>query len=70
MKTDHSWVANALSCSQQRFKRLLYETKTSIVIDRGEKGKQFWALLDREKDTARKLNDLLFNYNLYENYDY
>lgn len=68
--TDRSWVGNVLACSQKRFKQLLYETPASLMLDKGKNGQEYWDRLNREKETARKLNDLLFTYNLYENYDY
>jgi len=67
---DHSWAANSLACSQKRFQQLLYGTPTSVMLDKNQVGNDYWALIRREKETARKLNDLNFNYNLYDNYDY
>lgn len=64
--TDHSWATNALSCSQKRFQQLLYETPTRIMLDRNQAGCDYWAHVKREKETARKLNELSFNYNLYQ----
>jgi len=67
---DHSWVANALACSQKRFKQLLYGTPAKIMLDKNQIGCDYWNRIKREKETARKLNELNFNYNLYYNYDY
>ena len=67
---DHSWASNALSCSIKRFQILLYETPARVMIDKGEIGRDYWDRVQREKETARKLNSISFNYNLYFNYDY
>lgn len=67
---DHSWANNALSCSIKRFQILLYETRTSVMLDKGEIGRDYWNRIMREKETARKLNNISFNYNLHFNYDY
>ena len=66
--TNHSWAANALSCSQKRFKQLLYETPAKIVLDKNQIGTDYWDRVNREKETARKLNEINFTWNLY--YDY
>lgn len=65
---DHSWATNALACSQKRFKQLLYETPTKIMLDKGVVGQEYWRRAQEEKETARKLNELSFNYNLYHGY--
>lgn len=65
---NHSWAANALACSQQRFQRLLYETSAAIMLDRGKTGKEYWDKIAREKETARKLNEITFYHGLYNDY--
>lgn len=67
---DHSWANNALSCSIKRFQILLYETRTNVMLDKGEIGRDYWDRVMREKETAHKLNSISFNYNLYFNYGY
>jgi trans-2-enoyl-CoA reductase len=68
--TDHSWVENSLACSQKRFRKLLFGTSTNIMLDKGQIGRDYWDLLNRERDTARNLSQLLFTYKMYETYDY
>ena len=40
------------------------------MLDENQIGRDYWDRIKREKETARKLNELNFNYNLYDNYDY
>jgi hypothetical protein len=67
---NHSWASNALACSQKRFQRLLYLTPSAIMLDRGETGTEFWERIEREKQTARQLNEIAFSYDLYYSYEF
>lgn len=62
---DHSWAHNAFLCSCQRFQYLLHGAPVKVMLDRGEIGKRFWDKIEREKMTARALNQMYFNETLY-----
>lgn len=62
---DHSWAHNAFLCSCQRFQELLYGAPAKVMLNRGEIGKQFWEEIEREKATARALNQMYFINTLY-----
>jgi hypothetical protein len=38
------------------------------MLDKGDVGQEYWRRVQEEKETARKLNELSFKYNLYHGY--